>query len=87
MCARRNEADLALLVTPREVVATNSEEAGEFALASRVGLQRDRVVTGHVDDPRFELTNELEVALDITSRRERVNAAELAPGDGFHFGR
>ena len=51
-----------------------------------VGLQRDRVVAGDIREPALELADQLEVALHIGGRRERVDVGELRPGDRRHLG-
>ena len=73
--ARRDEADRARGVAVREVVAADGEQARELALAAGVRLQRDRVVAGDLGEPALELVDELEVALDVVSRGERVDVA------------
>ena len=45
MSRGRNEADVALLVAAAQVVFTDREEAGVFALRSRVRLHANRIKT------------------------------------------
>ena len=73
--------------SPRDgVVAADREQPGQLALRAGVGLQRHAVVAGDVAQPRLERRDELPVALRLLERRERVELAELRPGDRGHLG-
>ena len=87
MGTRRDEAGVAVAVSARQVIAANREQASELALASRVRLEADGVVAGQLGEPLLQLRDEEEVSPNIRRRREGVNPAEFAPGDGFHFRR
>ena len=73
--------------SPRDcVVAADGEQAGQLALGAGVGLQRHGVVAGDLRQPRLEVGDELAVALGLVERGERVERAELGPGDRRHLG-
>ncbi|CAB4874657.1 unannotated protein [freshwater metagenome] len=83
---RRNEAGITVVVTTRQVVPANREEASEFTLATRVRLETDGVVAGQFGEPLFQLRDEEKVPADVRCGREGVDSSEFAPRDGFHFG-
>ena len=51
----RDQADRAMRVAARQVIAADGEQSGIFALASGVGLQRHGVEAGDFGQPRFEV--------------------------------
>ncbi len=67
------------------VVGADGEEAGVFALAAGVGLERDRGETGDFGEPGFEGPEEFLVAGGLIGGGEGVHVGELGPGDGEHF--
>ena len=64
----------------------NRQQAGEFALAARIRLQRDRGQAGDLAQPGFELVEERLVPQALIRRREGVELGEFGPGDGHHGG-
>ena len=82
----RDQADGAVQVATGPVVAADRQQAGEFALASGVGLQRHRVIAGDLGEPGLQVRDHDEVALDIRGRGEGVDVRELGPGDRRHLG-
>ncbi len=85
--AARDEADVAPGVAVRPVVGADREQPGELALRPGVRLQRHGVVPGDLDEPGLERADQLEVAVGLVERRERVDAGELDPGDRLHLRR
>ena len=75
------------MIAVRAVPAADREESCQFALRSRVGLQRHRVVPGDLGQPGLELLDHREVTAHVGLGRERVHARELRPRDGGHLGR
>ena len=84
--ARRNQADVAVSITAGEVVAANRKQARVFTLASRVGLQRHRVVTGEFGEPGFQVRHQYQVARHVGGGGEGVEASKFGPGHRLHFG-
>ena len=87
VCRRRDQADVALRTARGVVEGPDREQTSELALRPGIGLQRDRVVSGDVREPRLKLPDEGEVALRLLDRRERMDLRELRPADRFHLGR
>ena len=83
---RRDQADVAGGLAPVGVVATDREQAGQLALGAGVGLERHGVVAGDLGQPALEALDQLAVAAGLVERGERVQGAELGPGDGRHLG-
>ena len=79
--AGRDQADVAVIVAARAVVAADREQPGELALGAGVRLQRHRVVAGDRDQPPLEVVDQPQVAVGLVERRERVDGRELRPGD------
>ena len=51
----RDQADGAMRVAARQMIAADGEQPGIFALASGVGLQRHGIEAGYLGQPRFEV--------------------------------
>ena len=68
------------------MVAANGEEAGIFALAAGVGLQRYRVEAGDLGQPCLELVEHRGVAFHVRRRGERMQAAHRRPAHRHHLG-
>ena len=83
----RDEADVALGLTAGEVVAADGQQAGELALGTGVGLDRDLVVAGDLGELGFQVLDQFAPAGGLGFRGEGVDGGELRPGDGFHLGR
>ena len=83
---RRDQADVALLVAAAAVVGADGEQPGQLALRAGVGLQRHGVVAGHLAEHGLELVDQLQVALGLVERGERVDVGELGPGHRLHLG-
>ena len=56
------------------VVLADREQARVLALRAGVRLQRHRVVAGDLGEPALEIVEQLEVALRLVDRRERMDA-------------
>ncbi len=83
---RRDQADVPLSLPPALVVATNGKQSGEFALGPGVGLDRDRVVSGHLGQPALEVVDQLSVAECVLGRRERMQVGETGQRHRLHLG-
>ncbi len=81
----RDQADVARILVARAVVMTDCEQPGIFALRARVGLERQRVVTGALEQRGAQLAQHLGVARALLARGERVHAGKRGPGDGDHL--
>ena len=84
--AGRDQADVAVLVALRPVVAADREQPGQLTLRARVRLDRHLRVPGHLGQPALQLTDQLHVPGRVLDRRERVQVGELRPGDRLHLG-
>ena len=82
-----DEADVARGVAVRPVIGADREKPGELPLRSRVRLERHGVVSGDLDEPGLERADQLDVAVGLVERCERVHSGELDPGDGLHLRR
>ena len=69
------------------MVAANCEQARVFALASRVWLQRNRVIAGELSQPLLEVGHHDHVSLGVLQRGEGVQATKFFPGNSFHLRR
>ena len=70
----RDQADVALVVAARAVVAADGQQAGELALRAGVGLHAHRGVAGDLGEVGAQLVDQLAVAAGLLGRRERVDA-------------
>ena len=78
----RDEADFAVALPARLVVAANGEEAGVFALRPGVGLEADGGQAGDLAEPFFQLVRHDAVTFGLHGGREGVDLAELGPRHG-----
>ena len=81
-----DQADVAVRLAARGVVAADRQQPGIFALRAGIRLQRDRVIAGDVAQPLFELVEHRVIARGLLARRERMQVAELRPGHRDHLG-
>ena len=81
-----DQADVAGLVVAAVVPGADGEQAGIFALAAGVGLERDGVEAGDLLEPGLEVAEQGLVAGGLVLRREGVEVGELGPGDRDHLG-
>ena len=65
---------------------TDREQAGVFALCARVGLQRQRVVTGAFEQRGAQFAQHFLIARGLLAGCERVHIGKCAPGDRDHLG-
>ena len=72
-----NQADVAMALAARRVIAADGEQARIFALAAGIGLQRDRVEAGDLGQHRLEFLEELLIALRLFERREGMQHREI----------
>ena len=84
--AGRDQADVTLRFAAAGVVGMDRQQPGVLALRSRVGLQRDRVVAGHLHQPGLQIGDQAPQTRGVRCRGERMLVCELRPGDRFHFG-
>jgi hypothetical protein len=76
-----DEADVAVRLAARAVVAADGQQPGELALRAGVGLHADRGVAGDLGQRGAQLVDQLPVAAGLLDRGERVQVGELRPGD------
>ena len=82
---RRNQADLAVRLAARGVIAADREQAGIFALRAGIRLQRDRLIACDVAQPFFKPREQRLIAGRLFERYERMQAAERRPGQRDHL--
>ena len=80
-----DQADFSMRLAARGVIAADRQQAGIFALRAGIRLQRDRVIAGDVAQPLFQPREQRVIALGLLGRCERMQAAELRPGQRNHF--
>ena len=83
--AARDQADVAVALAARFVVAPDGHHAGVFALAAGVGLQADAGVTGGLAEPGAQLLVELGVTRALVLGAIGVDVGKLGPGDRDHL--
>ena len=67
------------------VIGADGQQPRVLALRARVGLQGDGGEAGDLGQPGLEVGEDLRVALRLLRGRERMQLAELRPGDGQHL--
>src|SRR5215212_1298326 len=82
-----NEADVAMRLAARLMVAADSEQARIFTLAAGIGLKRYGIEAGDLGQHRLELLEELLISLRLLERGKGMDHGEVAPGDGNHLRR
>ena len=82
-----DEAGLAPAAAARLMVGADDEQARVLALGPGVGLKADGGEARDLGQPFLELERQFLIALRLLGRNERVELAELGPGDGDHLGR
>ena len=89
MRRRRDEAHVAAAAigSARFMPRLDDQEAGVFALRSRIRLQRHRCVPRRLHQHLLELANHLDVALRLLARRKRMQRTELRPRHWDHLAR
>ena len=70
-----NQADVAVAVAARLVVAADGEQAGVFALRAGIRLQRDGGEAGDFRQPVFQQAKHLAVALALVGGHEGCSEA------------
>ncbi len=80
-----DQADVAVPFALGRLVAANGDQAGVLALGAGVGLHRDVVVAGDLDQEGRQLVDHLLVADGLFLGHEGVQLAELGPGDRDHL--
>ena len=81
----RDQADGALIVVARLVVAANSQQTSEFALGSRVGLHADSCVTGHLGQTVLQIVDKFTPPRRLIVGSHGVNRREARPRDRLHL--
>jgi len=70
----------AMRLAARRMIGADREQSGIFALRAGIRLQRDRVITCHVAQPLLQPLEHRVIAAGLIGGRERMQAAELGPG-------
>ncbi|CUH41249.1 hypothetical protein RUM4293_00117 [Ruegeria atlantica] len=83
----RDQADIAVPFAAGEVIVADGQQACVFTLRARVGLLADRVIAGDLAQLVVQIINHLMIALRLIFGAERVQIAELGPGDRDHLDR
>src|SRR5258705_159529 len=83
---RRDQADLSMRFAARGVIGADRQQPGIFALRTRIGLQRDRVIACDVAQPFFQALEQRVIAVGLLAWRERVQRGEFGPGQRNHLG-
>ena len=81
-----DQADVAMRLAARGVIAADRQQPGIFALRAGIRLQRDRVIAGDVAQPLLEPREQRVIARGLLARRERMQVAEFRPGQRDHLG-
>ena len=84
--AGRYQADGAMPFAASLMVAPDGQQTGILTLRAGVGLQRDGRETGDVGECRFQLLEQLRVALRLLAWCERMQLAEFGPRHRIHLG-
>ncbi len=87
VCRARDQADVALALAARCVIAADDQKACIFALRSGIGLQRHRSEAGDPLQHVLEPVDQGKRAFRLIERHEGVNACKCRPGDRQHLGR
>ena len=82
-----DQADVPVRLALGPVVPADRQQAGQLALRARVGLHRHRVIPGDLGQRLLQAGDQLQVALGLVGRGERMQVGELRPGDRLHLGR
>ena len=80
-----DQADVAMRLAPRFVVAANGQQARVFPLRTGVGLQRYRGEAGDIRQPFFQILEHLLIPARLFRRREWVHPAKLRPSHRKHL--
>ena len=86
MCVHRDDANIAMVLPLRAVIAGNAEQSCIFALRARVRLHGNRIVTRHIAKFRRKILDHLIVACRLIFGDIRVEQREFIPADRHHFG-
>jgi len=85
VCARRNDANVAMALALGFVKSLDDQETCVFALRARVGLQADACIAGGLAQPLAQLLVKQGIALELVSGCKGVHVGKLGPGDGNHL--
>ncbi len=80
-----DQADVAVRITARSVVAADGQQAGIFTLRPRVGLLGDRVIAGDLAELVIQIVDHRVIAHRLIFGAEGVQVAELGPSDRDHL--
>jgi hypothetical protein len=86
MGRRRDEDHGALALAARLVPGPNHQQSRQLALGPGVRLERNGRKARDLGEGRFQVAEDLAVALSLVERHEGMQAGELRPGDGQHLG-
>mmetsp|Transcript_26909 Transcript_26909/g.70705 ORF Transcript_26909/g.70705 Transcript_26909/m.70705 type:complete len:296 (-) Transcript_26909:1343-2230(-) len=84
---RRHQADVTVVIAPGVVVPTDGHEASQFALSTRVGLERQVVVARYIAEHLLRLLKERQVPLRLVKRSVRVHVCKRRHGHPLHLDR
>ena len=86
MSAHRNETDIAMLLTPRRVIAGNRQQPRVFPLRAGVGLHGNRVVASDIAKLVAQVVNHLLVTQSLIRRGKGMQQRKLPPAHRHHLG-
>ena len=78
-----DQADLAVALAARGMVAADRQQPGIFALRAGIRLQRDRVIAGDVAQPFLQPREQRVIARGLLARRERMQRANSGQVSGI----
>ncbi len=81
-----DQANVAMRLAVRGVIAADREQPGIFALRAGIRLQRDRVIACDVAQPLLQPLEQRVIAVRLLARRERMQIAKFRPGQRDHLG-
>ena len=85
VCARWNDANVAMALALGLVKSLDDQETCVFTLRARVGLQADACIAGGLAQPLAQLLIKQGVALELISRSKGVHVGKLGPGNWNHL--
>ena len=69
-----------MLVTAGYVVTANTEQAGKFALGTRIGLHGKRIIAGDFAQVIAQILNDTRITRGLVARYKRVQGSEIGVG-------
>ena len=87
VCRRRDQADIAMLLSQGVMAGADHEQARVLSLRSRIGLQRYRGETADFRQPVAQIGHDAGVSPGLFRRRKGMQLTELGPRDRGHLRR